>query len=357
MLRDLKCLVYQISKRLGLFAVARRITASRLRILCYHGLSIDDEHLYSPGLFMQTETVRSRFEILLKGRYPVLPLDQACKDLRAGKLPSCAVVITYDDGFYGNFVHGASLHAELALPATIYVTTYYVVKQTPIFRHAVRYMFYKTQAAEVNLDGLPGADGEVLELKDKKRTEEMQWRFIRYAETSLDEPQRVVLARELGKRLAIDYDELARSRRLSLMTPDEIRALARLGWDIQLHTHRHRFPSAQDEVRREIGDNRAVLEPIVGQPCQHLCYPSGVYAIEQFSWLEACGIISATTCDSGLNDRGTPIYGLRRFLDSEKVTPIEFEAEISGFAELLRLARSFLSPRDRSTTRRENYGH
>ena len=28
------------------------------------------------------------------------------KDLRAGTLPTFAVVITYDDGFDGNFLHG-----------------------------------------------------------------------------------------------------------------------------------------------------------------------------------------------------------------------------------------------------------
>ena len=39
------------------------------------------------------------------------------------------------------------------------MTTYYVVKQAPIFRHVIKYMFYKTERAEVSLDGLPGADG------------------------------------------------------------------------------------------------------------------------------------------------------------------------------------------------------
>ena len=77
MLRELKCLFYRVSKRLGLFALARRLTAGQLRILCYHGLSIDDEHIYSPGLFMRPEMVRSRLEILVRDGYPVLPLDQA----------------------------------------------------------------------------------------------------------------------------------------------------------------------------------------------------------------------------------------------------------------------------------------
>ncbi len=114
----------------------------------------------------------------------------------------------------------------------------------------------------------------------------------------------------------------------------------------------------EQQVRREIDDNRAVLEPIVGRPCDHLCYPSGVYTPDQWPWLEACAIASATTCELGLNDRCTPRFGLRRFLDSETVSEIEFEAEISGFAELIRRARSVLLPGRRSVSSAPgNYGH
>jgi peptidoglycan/xylan/chitin deacetylase (PgdA/CDA1 family) len=344
---------------MGLFAVARRLTGDRLRILCYHGLSVTDEHLYSPGLFMKAETVRSRFDILVRGAYPVLHLDEAFERLRAGGLPRSAVVITYDDGFYGNFVHSPSWHGDGRLPATIYVTTYYVAHQNPIFRHAVRYMFWKTKAAEVSFADLPGLDagGEALSLSDLDRGDAAQWRLIRHAETHLDENGRVELARELGRRLGVDYDELAGCRGLGLMTPDEIGALSRMGLDIQLHTHRHHMPLDEALLRREIEDNRAVLEPIVGRPCDHLCYPSGVFHSEQMPWLEACGIKTATTCENGLNDAQTPPYRLRRFLDGESVRPIEFEAEISGFAELVRRLGSLFGRGASQRAPGSNQGH
>jgi hypothetical protein len=43
-----------------------------------------------------------------------------------------------------------------------------------------------------------------------------------------------------------------------------------------------------------------------------------------------------------LNDTETPPLGLRRFLDADDISRIEFEAELSGFAELLRQSRSHL---------------
>lgn len=357
MLKGFKRLLYRVSKSVGLFAVARRVTAGQLRILCYHGLAIGDEHLYSPGLFMRPETVRSRFETLVRSGYPIIPLGEACEGLRAGTLPPCPVVITYDDGFYGNYVHGVPLHREFPLPATLYATTYYVVKGTPIFRHAVKYMFWKTGRDEMSLDGLPGVEGKTLRLAERERVEAVQWELIRYGETQLDEPGRVALARELGGRLGVDYDDLARSRRLSLMTPGELLALSESGIDIQLHTHRHQFPPVEEQARREIEDNRAVLESMLGRACNHLCYPSGVFTTEQWPWLEACGIASATTCEAGLNDSNTPHYGLRRFLDAETIAGIEFEAEISGFAELLRRARALFRREPSPSSASSSYAH
>ena len=54
------------------------------------------------------------------------------------------------------------------------------------------------------------------------------------------------------------------------------------------------------------------------------------------------GIVSATTCHAGLLNLKSKnaCYYLPRFLDGENVHMLEFEAEMSGFAEILRrLAR------------------
>ena len=51
------------------------------------------------------------------------------------------------------------------------------------------------------------------------------------------------------------------------------------------------------------------------------------------------GIRSATTCNPGLNPKGSDPYLLRRFLDGECVHDIEFEAEMSGFVDLARRVR------------------
>jgi peptidoglycan/xylan/chitin deacetylase (PgdA/CDA1 family) len=345
--KALKVAVYHVFRLLGFFALARQLTAGHLRILCYHGLSLADEHLYSPGLFMRCETFRSRLETLRRRGYPVLPLEEALHRLRTGSLPPNATVITLDDGFYGNYVHGTDLARDFQMPMTLYVTTYYVVKQNPIFRHAVQYLFWKTGVRQLELEGLPGVDGGTLDLSDAERTRAIQWAIIEHAEARLSEPERVAVCQLLSQRLEVSYDELVASRRLSLMTPGEVRQLAALGTDIQLHTHRHHLPVDADLLRREVEDNRRVLEPAIGRACVHLCYPSGVFTPEQWPTLEQLGVMSATTCENGLNDASTPQYALKRFLDGENVRPIEFEAEICGFAEAVRSVRRLFRPDER----------
>ncbi|MBV9317047.1 MAG: hypothetical protein JOZ34_06245, partial [Gammaproteobacteria bacterium] len=63
----------------------------RLLIICWHHVSLDDEHLWNPGLCVSAATLRSRLELLRATRCNVLPLGEALTRLRAGSLPERAV--------------------------------------------------------------------------------------------------------------------------------------------------------------------------------------------------------------------------------------------------------------------------
>jgi len=71
-------------------------------------------------------------------------------------------------------------------------------------------------------------------------------------------------------------------------------------------------------------------------PFRHLCYPSGEYDRTAFPQLAELDVVSATTTLPGMNRTTTSPLELRRFLDSEACSAIRFEAEVSGFLELLR---------------------
>jgi peptidoglycan/xylan/chitin deacetylase (PgdA/CDA1 family) len=106
--------------------------------------------------------------------------------------------------------------------------------------------------------------------------------------------------------------------------------------DVQLHTHRHRFPLDESLARAEIRDNRAALASLGPGPYVHFCFPSGIYERSQFPWLEKEGIVSATTTRPGFNTPETPLHELDRVLDGERISDLEFEAELCGVLGFLR---------------------
>src|SRR5689334_14408586 len=99
--KALKLSVLRVLRALGAFALARRLTRKSLRILCYHGIALADEHLFRGNLFMQPATFAARLQLLRDVGYPVLALDEALHALAADRLPDNAVVITIDDGWVG----------------------------------------------------------------------------------------------------------------------------------------------------------------------------------------------------------------------------------------------------------------
>jgi peptidoglycan/xylan/chitin deacetylase (PgdA/CDA1 family) len=336
--RLVKTAILHACKWLGLFALAERSTAHGLRILCYHGYSVSGESAWRPRMFMEVATFRARLDYLVRKRFPVLHLDEAVARLQHGDLPPRATVITVDDGYWTFYAHALPLLRSRRLPVTLYVMSEWAVTGEPVFDLAVDYLLWKTRRAWLDLAAL-GVPGGVVPLARREGRQHAVQRIVAHGE-GLDDAGRAALATALGDALGVDYRALRHGRALGLVGRGEIADMTAAGVDVQLHTHRHCFPEEESTALREIADNRAALEPVVGRRLRHFCYPRGQWSHRQWPWLRAAGIASATTCEPGLNARGTPPLALRRFLDGEDVSAIEFEAEMTGFAELPRALRS-----------------
>jgi hypothetical protein len=204
-------------------------------------------------------------------------------------------------------------------------------------------MFWRTRVKSINLSKLEVSLSGFCDLLQVQKSGEKMWEIIRFGEEQCNEEQRRVLAVRLGELLEVDFGDICERRILNLIAPNDLVRLNAQGVDVQLHTHRHQLPHNETGCSREITVNRAVLEPILGTPLKHFCYPSGEWGPECWPWLEALGILSAVTCDPGLNYPETPKLALKRFLDSDVISQIEFESEMSGFSELLRYSRCLLT--------------
>lgn len=339
-LHHIKILIFRTCKALGLFKLSRFLMRKRLLILGYHGFQYRDEASFRPILFMSPETFARRMATINRCGFSVLPLAQAVDKMNNGSLPDNTVVITIDDGFYSVLDLAAPILAGYRFPSTLYVTSYYVSKRSPIFRLVIQYLFWRSDKDMLEVADEPWSTGSITDLSNAQARDEAIWKIIDYGEQHCDESGREAISVVVANLLALDYDELARSRALSLLDNAEMSQLRDYGIDVQLHTHRHRFPlDDASGASLEIEENVRFLSANGHGELRHFCYPSGGWNPEVHRVLESAGILSATTCEAGLNTSDTCPLSLYRILDQEDLTDIEFEAELFGFAELLRELR------------------
>jgi peptidoglycan/xylan/chitin deacetylase (PgdA/CDA1 family) len=129
---------------------------------------------------------------------------------------------------------------------------------------------------------------------------------------------------------------------LNLMTPEEVTDIARRGFDVQLHTHRHRTPREKSVFCSEVVENRRILEELTGRPAIHFCYPSGDHDLAFLPWLRDLRVETATTCDPSLARAEHDPLLLPRYVDTMAQSEVMFEGWLSGAAEVLNLKGSRL---------------
>jgi peptidoglycan/xylan/chitin deacetylase (PgdA/CDA1 family) len=337
----MKDTVYKWLGRFGLFWFARLFFKNQLLILSYHGISIQDEHKWGPGVFMTESRFRQRLHLLRSRGYNVLDLSEALDRLDNGTLPPRAVVITADDGYLNSPQTLAKACADFDFPLTIYVTTYHSATKTPIFNVMVQYLLWKTDKTELNGDfsKLGLSDTQSLDLSDQAERRAVAQQVIAYGRECGDENRRQEILKELCAQTDLDYQAMNSVGMFRIMDAATIRTVAGQGVDIQLHTHRHRFPADKADACREIEENRLYLEPLVGKPLTHFCYPSGLWEEAQLPWLKELGVESATTCQLGFVSPDSNRLCLNRYLDKDDISESEFLAEVSGFLGFARRLR------------------
>lgn len=326
----MKKIIYYCAKYTGFFWLSRKLFKKRLRILCYHGFTMQEEHQFVPGLFIKPEILNKRMQYLADKKYNIITLQEAYDLKQHRNFPDDAVVLTIDDGFYSVFKEALPIFQKYDFPATLYLTSYYFDRNCPIFNLAVRYMFHKTNKSNVSLASLSIPD--LMSQDDSDAPD----KIINFGVSLKTEEERSSLARELGALLAVDYDALNDSRILNLIALAELKELIAGKIDIQLHTHRHRFPTDPETATYEIEENKKNIDRHLPAPMTHFCYPSGDWSPDHWPILAEQKILTATTCEPKLIDYDMPDYSLGRILDSSRVSQIEFEAEVSGFNEIIR---------------------
>jgi peptidoglycan/xylan/chitin deacetylase (PgdA/CDA1 family) len=303
--------------------------------LCYHGLALDDEATWDGELFMSPGQFRRRLDLLREHDCQVISLAKGVEGLKAGDLPPRSVVITFDDGFHNFFAHAAPLLREYEMPATCYVATFHALDQRPIPRLFISYLLWKAWRAgrsTVRIEDLSlSVELDSAVARDQAATRYEQWLRSAFA----DHEERYQSLRNWALTLDVGAQQVIDQRMFHLMTSAEIAAVSRMGVDVQLHTHRHKTPRDSTKFAAEVAENRRLLESMTALRANHFCYPSGDFDSEFLPVLRSQGVVSATTCETGLAMRNDDPLLLPRFIDTSAQSEVSFGAWLDGAAQIL----------------------
>ncbi|MBK6486593.1 MAG: polysaccharide deacetylase family protein [Gemmatimonadetes bacterium] len=225
--------------------------------------------------------------------------------------------------------------AEFDAPATVYLTTYYVARSgLPVPNVMVPYLLWQARGlAAVDLSS-HGAFTEATDLTSESGRALATRRIVeaRAGDTTDGKDRRLDA---LAETLGLDMPAIRLRRHLQLMTPDEVRDLPRGLVDVELHTHRHRTPDDEASFRRELAENAAMIGDLTGRAPRHFCYPSGRYRHAFLPWLRDAGVLSATTCVTGIAAPNTEPLLTPRLVDTSHTPDATFAGWVTGAAAIL----------------------
>lgn len=327
----LKIVLLTVIRWFGLFSLAKIITARRPRILCYHGIAVDDEYQFSPGVFMRSDTFARRMALIAKWGYQPVSLDELYRQQQTGQYHKDTLVITIDDGWAAIAQGMLPALNKYGFSATLYLSTYFVINQRPVFKLSVYYLFWKYKGPFELPDNSclkPYTNKVKLDIDD----------VLKLA-NELGSGYEHTILQELADHFAEDLNQWQQSGKLMFLKPEKVSALAEQGLIIELHTHRHKFAELNlADAKTELESNQRYIQQFSNKRAQHFCFPRGEYQPEQFSLLAEQQLKTATTTENELVSKHSPLLALPRLVDNDKVSDLEFEAELTGVMTLLRLA-------------------
>lgn len=324
-MQRLKVSILYILKAIGLFKLSEYYSRKFSTVLCYHGISTDDENKFLPANYISFDAFKEQIETLLKNGYQFIDLDDLRQKMKSNSLSNKEIVLTIDDGFKSIFDQMIPYLEEKKIKSTLYVTTKESINKDSIFRLLCNYIFWKSSKHSLEINN------ETIFIKNNKSS----WDYILKSEENLSFKEREILLHEIANKLEVNIsNELKKS--FQLINYDDLKNLDLKYVDIQLHTHSHDMTMEQTDLKKDIEKNIELLKDIGSSPLVHFCYPSGFFKNSDLPMLKSLNIKTATTCEQGMVSSFTNPLLIPRLIINSNTPQIVFEAELNGLMELIR---------------------
>ncbi|MFO0916586.1 MAG: polysaccharide deacetylase family protein [Pirellulales bacterium] len=326
----LKRILLRVAKACGLFAFARWRLRGTVAIIAWHGVSIGDEHELFADYFITPQTLSDRLAFLQQ-HFHIVSLDEAVRQLQLGQLAPRQVVLTFDDGDVSFLTQAIPVLQRWQAPATVYIVSSGLDRRTTALNMAVRELLLRTTA--VHAPGELFADQQARPIDTLAQRQQAGDLAVAAMNQRAEYAERIEFAQRVSTALGIDWQRLFGDQHWDYMVADEVRRCVDAGYDMQLHSDLHRTTvEMQDELLDDTVRCRQQIEAVTGRTAIDYCYPSGLWTRRCWPMLEQAGVRSAVTCRLGPNFPDTPLLALRRYVDGQSISQLEFEALVSGFS-------------------------
>lgn len=278
---------------------------SRLAILMYHRVPPRPDPLF-PG-----ECDAEIFDHQmgqLADCFRIVPLLDAVKGLRQGKLPPRAACITFDDGYADNAEVALPILQKYGIPATFFVSTSFL-DGGRMWNDTVIELIRRAPGDTLDLARINLGQFEIGTIPQRRQAINSILGELKYL--SLD-----------SRRSRVDemcaLIPVIPSNNL-MMTSDQIRLLHSAGMEIGGHTVNHPILARleNDAAYAEIANGKEVLEGIIQAPVRLFAYPNGKpgrdYLSDHVSMVKKIGFDAAVSTAHGAAGASSDLYQLPRF--------------------------------------------
>jgi peptidoglycan/xylan/chitin deacetylase (PgdA/CDA1 family) len=300
----------------SLRSLRRRFTSPTALALLYHRvteLPLDPQLLcVSPKHFGQHLDV-------LANEFQPLSLLEFIEGLRCGRLPSRAVVVTFDDGYEDNLSSAKPILDKYGVPATVFVTTGYMGENREfwwdelerlllqpgvlpdVITLSIRGVAYEWELGEsahyTSAESHRHARWNVSQRDNTPTSRHEMYRSLCELLRPLSHAERRPLLDQLTAAGGTDHGARATHR---ILSPQQVKDLATGGLvTVGAHTVTHPRLSAfpLDRQRQEIDRSKRHLEHVLDQPVTTFAYPYGsrldysgqtVAAVRETGFAAAC---------------------------------------------------------------------
>jgi peptidoglycan/xylan/chitin deacetylase (PgdA/CDA1 family) len=283
---------------------------SRLSILIYHRVLRQQDPLFPEEIDAWAFDHQMR---MLKAGFNIIPLGDAVRAMRNGRMPPRAACITFDDGYADNEEVALPILKKHGIPATFFIATGFL-DGGRMWNDTVIETVRQAHGATLDLSTI-GLDAfDIGSIEQRRQTISTLLRKLKYL--PLDERQGQIdqICRLVPVELPANL----------MMKSGQVANLHNAGMEIGGHTVNHPILARLDsrEVRNEIATGKETLENIIHAPVRLFAYPNGKpvqdYLPEHVEIVKSLGFEAAVSTAGGAARRCDDLYQLPRFTPWDK---------------------------------------